>query len=98
MDATMFRAWVAEATGLVDLTAWPAGTRLILRRERPHPGAQLRITDVNGHRIAGRGNVVGDPDVILFDVPGVDHEQEVTLAEAIDEQVVDERALRRHQP
>ena len=46
-------AWVAEATGLVDLSAWPAGTRLILRRERPHPGAQLRITDVNGHRIVG---------------------------------------------
>jgi Transposase DDE domain group 1 len=46
-------AWVAEATGLVELTAWPAGTRLILRRERPHPGAQLRITDVNGYRIVG---------------------------------------------
>jgi Transposase DDE domain group 1 len=25
--------------------------RVIVRRERPHPGAQLRITDVNGHRI-----------------------------------------------
>jgi hypothetical protein len=46
-------AWVAEATGLVDLASWPAGTRLILRRERPHPGAQLRITDVDGHRIVG---------------------------------------------
>jgi hypothetical protein len=46
-------AWVAEATGLVDLSAWPAGTRLILRRERPHPGGQLRITDVDGHRIIG---------------------------------------------
>ncbi|HEX8758672.1 MAG TPA: IS1380 family transposase [Pseudonocardiaceae bacterium] len=46
-------AAVAEATGLVDLSAWPVGTRLILRRERPHPGAQLRITDVNGHRIVG---------------------------------------------
>jgi hypothetical protein len=46
-------AQVAEATGLVDLSAWPAGTRLILRRERPHPGAQLRITDVDGHRIVG---------------------------------------------
>src|SRR5664279_928189 len=34
-------AWVAEATGLVDLSAWPQGTRLILRKERPHPGAQL---------------------------------------------------------
>ena len=40
--------WIAEATGLVDLGNWPAGTRLILRRERPHPGAQLRITDVDG--------------------------------------------------
>jgi hypothetical protein len=46
-------AWVAEVTGLVDLSAWPAGTRLILRRERPHPGAQLGITDVDGHRIVG---------------------------------------------
>ena len=25
--------------------------RLIVRKERPHPGAQLRITDVDGHRI-----------------------------------------------
>jgi hypothetical protein len=35
------------------LPSWQAGTRLILRRERPHPGAQLRITDVDGHRIVG---------------------------------------------
>ena len=33
-------AWVAEATDLVDLSKWPAGTRLILRKERPHPGAR----------------------------------------------------------
>jgi hypothetical protein len=46
-------AWVAEATGLVDLSKWPAGTRLILRKERPHPGAQLRFTDSDGHRITG---------------------------------------------
>src|SRR3954466_4621959 len=25
--------------------------RLVVRRERPHPGAQLRITDLDGHRI-----------------------------------------------
>lgn len=24
--------------------------RVIVRRERPHPGAQLRFTDINGHR------------------------------------------------
>ena len=44
-------AAVAELTGLLNLSGWPAGMRVIVRRERPHPGAQLRITDVNGHRI-----------------------------------------------
>jgi hypothetical protein len=46
-------AWVAEATGLISLTGWPPGTRLILRKERPHPGAQLRITDADGLRVTG---------------------------------------------
>jgi hypothetical protein len=44
-------AWVAEVTGLFDLSSWPAGMRLIVRKERPHPGAQLRITDVDGLRV-----------------------------------------------
>ena len=44
-------AWVAEATGLVQMSGWPAGTRLILRKERPHPGAQLRFTDSEGLRV-----------------------------------------------
>lgn len=44
-------AWVAEATDLVDLSTWPPGTRLILRKERPHPGAQLRFTDADGMRV-----------------------------------------------
>lgn len=36
-------AEVAELTNLVDLDRWPEGTRLIVRRERPHPGAQLSL-------------------------------------------------------
>jgi hypothetical protein len=44
-------AWVAEATNLVNLSSWPSGTRLILRKERPHPGAQLRFTDADGMRV-----------------------------------------------
>jgi hypothetical protein len=36
-----------------DLSAWPTGTRLILRKERPHPGAQLRFTDIDGLRVTG---------------------------------------------
>jgi hypothetical protein len=37
---------VAELTGLIDgsvLARWPAGMRVIVRRERPHPGAQLSL-------------------------------------------------------
>jgi hypothetical protein len=43
-------AWVADITGLLDLSPWPAGMRVIVRKERPHPGAQLRFTDIDGHR------------------------------------------------
>ena len=41
-------AWVAELP--LDLAAWPAGTRALCRRERPHPGAQLSFSDEGGHR------------------------------------------------
>jgi hypothetical protein len=44
-------AWVAEITGLLDLPSWPEGMRVIVRKERPHPGAQLRFTDIGGHRV-----------------------------------------------
>src|SRR5512144_2521335 len=44
-------AWVAEITDLVDLSSWPPGSRLIVRKEHPHPGAQLRFTDADGCRI-----------------------------------------------
>ena len=43
-------AWVTELSGGVALRDWPAGTRLICRRERPHPGAQLSFADHEGHR------------------------------------------------
>jgi hypothetical protein len=41
---------VAEITGSVDLSSWPEGTSVIVRRERPHPGAQLSFTDHDGYR------------------------------------------------
>lgn len=44
-------AWVADVTALLDLSRWPNGMRVIVRKERPHPGAQLRLTDVDGHRV-----------------------------------------------
>lgn len=58
-------AWVADITGMLDLEGWPEGMRVIVRKERPHPGAQLRFTDVDGHRFtafatdAKRGQLAG---------------------------------------
>jgi hypothetical protein len=51
---------VVELTALLDLSAWPTGSRVICRRERPHPGAQYRFTDIDGHRF----------QVLLTDTPG----------------------------
>jgi Transposase DDE domain group 1 len=52
----------------VDLTlaGWPAGTRAIVRRERPHPGAQLRLWDHNGwrHQVILTNTTSGDPAVL----------------------------------
>ncbi|KFG77062.1 IS1380 family transposase [Streptomyces mutabilis] len=54
-------AWVAELTGDV-LDGWPTGMRLIVRKERPHPGAQLRLTDADGMRLTCFAtNTVGRP-------------------------------------
>jgi DDE family transposase len=44
-------AAVVQATGLLDLSRWPSGMRVIVRRERPHPGAQPRLTNRDGHRL-----------------------------------------------
>jgi hypothetical protein len=38
-------AQVCEITGLFDAAGWPQGTRFLVRRERPHPGAQLSLFD-----------------------------------------------------
>ena len=41
---------VAEITDRLDMSSWPEGSRMICRRERAHPGAQLTFTDSDGHR------------------------------------------------
>lgn len=55
-------AQVAELTRWMPatFTGWPPGMRIIARRERPHPGAQLHITDDDGWRITVFAtNIVG---------------------------------------
>src|SRR5699024_9053137 len=59
---------VAELTGALDLDDWPEGMRVIVRRERPHPGAQLRFDDVDGYRLTAfatntRGMQLADLEV-----------------------------------
>jgi hypothetical protein len=55
-------ARVTEITSKLDLSGWPDGTRVIVRRERPHPGAQLSFTDHDGHRfLATLTDLPGDP-------------------------------------
>ncbi len=60
-------AWVAELTGRVSLDAWPEGARLIVRRERPHPGAQLTFTDVDGHRFQCFITDQPDPELAVLE-------------------------------
>jgi hypothetical protein len=58
-------AWVAEITDRLDLAGWPEGTRVIVRRERPHPGAQLSFTDHDGHRFLATLSDLPDEPVEL---------------------------------
>lgn len=60
-------AEVAEITHLVDVSGWPEGTRVIARREDPHPGAQLTFTDVDGHRFQVFITDLDDPDIAYLE-------------------------------
>ena len=50
---------------MLDLSGWPDGMRVIMRRKRPHPGAQLRFDNVDGYRLTAfatntrRGRLAG---------------------------------------
>lgn len=62
-------AQIIELTGLVNLAAWPDGTRLIVRRERPHPGAQLSLFDtVEGMRHTAFITDDPDPDITALEL------------------------------
>ena len=55
---------MAEATGMIDLSSWPEGSRLILRKERP-TGRAADLHRLDGHRVTavltdtGRGVIAG---------------------------------------
>ncbi len=60
-------AEVIELTGLVALSGWPADMRVVCRRERPHPGAQLSLFDTHAgwRHTCFITNTVGDDPAAL---------------------------------
>ena len=72
-------AQVREVPGLVPDWA-PEGTRAIVRRERPHPGAQLRLWDHNGlrHQVTLTNDT--EPDIRLIER---DHRRHATVENRI---------------
>ena len=60
-------AQVVEITDRLDLSTWPEGSRLIVRRERPHPGAQLSFTDHDGYRFQAILTDQTDPDIAIIE-------------------------------
>jgi hypothetical protein len=68
-DGSEYRddADIAEITDIVNLDRWPAGTRMIVRREIPHPGAQLTFTDIDGRRFQAFITDQTDPDIAYLE-------------------------------
>ena len=60
-------AEVAEITGLLDLSKWPKGSRVLVRREQPHPGANYNLFDPNGLRHQALITNSQDPDVAYLE-------------------------------
>lgn len=60
-------AAVTELTELIDLSGWPAGTRLIVRREPLHPGAQHSLFPSSMFRYWGH-YTDADGDPVALDV------------------------------
>jgi Transposase DDE domain group 1 len=58
---------VVQITHLLDLSSWPEGSRVIVRRERPHPGAQLSFTDHDGYRFQAILTDQTDGDIAVLE-------------------------------
>ena len=58
---------IVEITDLLDLASWPSQSRVIVRRERAHPGAQLSFTDHDGHRFQATLTDQPDPDIQVLE-------------------------------
>lgn len=74
-------AQVTELTAHVDLSTWPEGTRLICRRECPHPGAQLSVFDCSqGYRHTAFITDQDDADIAALELR---HRRRASVEDAI---------------
>ena len=58
---------VSEITDSVELGSWPERSRVIVRRERPHPGAQLSFSDHDGYRFQAILTDQRDQDIAIIE-------------------------------
>ncbi len=61
-------AAVIEITKALDLSAWPDRSRVIVRREPLHPGAQQTYDDIDGFRFTALLTDQPDDDIATLDV------------------------------
>jgi len=60
-------AAAVEITDALDLTQWPCGARVIVRREPLHPGAQQTLDDIDGHRFTALLTDRTDADIATLE-------------------------------
>jgi hypothetical protein len=62
-------AYVAEITHAqdIDISGWPQGSRLLVRKEPLHPGAQQTIDDIDGYRFTAFLTDQTDDDLARLD-------------------------------
>ena len=60
-------AEVAEITSLLNLSLWPSGSRVLVRREEPHPGASYNLFDPHGLRHQALITNSQDPDIAYLE-------------------------------
>jgi hypothetical protein len=84
-------AQVTELSDDVGLSSWPEGTRLICRREQPHPGAQLSVLDCEtGYRHTAFITDQADEDIAALELR---HRRRAKVEDAI--RVAKETGMRR---
>lgn len=58
---------MAEITEQLEVSSWPAGARVLVRREPLHPGAQQTLDDVDGHRFTAFLTDQPDADIVTLE-------------------------------